>query len=94
MPAILNAANEVAVEAFLQGKIRFPEITLSVAETMTRVPNSDTIDIAAVMEADLAARVQAESIIEALVMNKQQKQGKPLPCPDLPPAHKPLKMDN
>ena len=33
MPAVLNAANEVAVEAFLQGKISFPDIVAVVAET-------------------------------------------------------------
>ena len=32
-PAVLNAANEVAVEAFLSGKIRFPSIVRIVAET-------------------------------------------------------------
>ena len=34
-PAVLNAANEVAVEAFLSGKIRFPAIVRIVAETRT-----------------------------------------------------------
>ena len=33
-PAILNAANEVAVEAFLQGKISFPDIVALVSETV------------------------------------------------------------
>jgi len=33
MPAVLNGANEVAVAAFLQGKISFPEIVSVVAET-------------------------------------------------------------
>jgi 1-deoxy-D-xylulose-5-phosphate reductoisomerase len=34
VPAILNAANEVAVEAFLQGKISFPDIVALVSETV------------------------------------------------------------
>jgi 1-deoxy-D-xylulose-5-phosphate reductoisomerase len=34
-PAVLNAANEIAVEAFLSGKIRFPAIVRIVAETRT-----------------------------------------------------------
>ena len=34
-PAVLNAANEIAVEAFLSGKIRFPSIVRIVAETRT-----------------------------------------------------------
>jgi len=34
LPAVLNAANEVAVEAFCQGKINFPQITERVAQAM------------------------------------------------------------
>ena len=34
MPAVLNAANEVAVDAFCEGRINFPQITETVARTM------------------------------------------------------------
>ena len=34
MPAVLNAANEVAVAAFLEGKISFPDIVHVVSGTM------------------------------------------------------------
>ncbi len=37
MPAVLNAANEVAVDAFLTGKISFPDIVAVVAETAAAV---------------------------------------------------------
>ena len=37
MPAVLNAANEVAVAAFLEGKISFPDIVHVVSGTMERV---------------------------------------------------------
>jgi 1-deoxy-D-xylulose-5-phosphate reductoisomerase len=37
MPAVLNAANEVAVEAFLQGKISFPDIVALVSRTADAV---------------------------------------------------------
>ena len=90
MPAILNAANEVAVAAFLDHRIRFPEIALCVAETMTRTANGPALDLAAILEADLAARVQAESIVDALTMAKHQKQGGDAACPELPPGHPPL----
>ena len=90
MPTVLNAANEVAVAAFLDHKIRFPEISLTVAETMKRLPNSEAKDIPAILDADLAARVQAESIIEALIINKKQKQGDSISSPDLPPGHHPF----
>lgn len=90
MPAILNAANEVAVSAFLAHRIRFPEIALCVAETMTRTAGGPAVDLTAILEADLAARVQAESIVESMAMAKRQKQGTATPCPDLPPGHPPL----
>jgi len=90
MPAVLNAANEVAVAAFLARKIRFPEIALAVAETMKRTSNREPTDIAAVLEADLAARVQAESVIEAIRLGTAQKRGEIPPSPELPPGHAPL----
>jgi 1-deoxy-D-xylulose-5-phosphate reductoisomerase len=46
LPAVLNAANEVAVEAFCNGKINFPQISEVVARTMDahRVTTSPTLD--------------------------------------------------
>ncbi len=46
-PAILNAANEVAVGAFLEGKISFPEIVHVVSDAVAaagRVPGPGTLD--------------------------------------------------
>jgi 1-deoxy-D-xylulose-5-phosphate reductoisomerase len=66
MPAILNAANEVAVASFLDGKIRFtaiPEIIEHCMETLA--PGAaDTID--AVLEADRRARTAANLYIAQL----------------------------
>jgi 1-deoxy-D-xylulose-5-phosphate reductoisomerase len=81
MPAVLNAANEVAVEAFLNRRIRFPEIALCVAETMQRTVNIDSPDLTVIIDADLSARIQAESIIEAFMMNFQQRRGLEIPAP-------------
>ncbi|PIP44486.1 MAG: 1-deoxy-D-xylulose-5-phosphate reductoisomerase [Deltaproteobacteria bacterium CG23_combo_of_CG06-09_8_20_14_all_60_8] len=67
-PAILNAANEVAVAAFLRNAIRFPEITRVVADTMHRLPAAPILDLGSVLDADLAARMQAESIIASLTL--------------------------
>jgi 1-deoxy-D-xylulose-5-phosphate reductoisomerase len=55
-PAILNAANEIAVEAFLQRKIGFLEIANTVAEVlgMLGTPPADTLD--EVIALDQAAR--------------------------------------
>ena len=38
------------------------------------------------VDADLAARVQAESVIEALHMKTKQRLGADVQCPDLPPG--------
>jgi len=87
LPAVFNAANEVAVEAFLEGKIRFPEITLAVAETVSRIEMRPATSLAAVFEADLAARLQAESVVEAFRLAALQKKGETIPAPSLPPDH-------
>ncbi|MEJ2032364.1 MAG: 1-deoxy-D-xylulose-5-phosphate reductoisomerase [Deltaproteobacteria bacterium] len=85
LPAVLNAANEIAVDAFLNGKIRFPEIALVAAETVSRFPWREASDLTAIMEADLAARVQAESIVESLGIKARQRRGEKDACPALPP---------
>jgi 1-deoxy-D-xylulose-5-phosphate reductoisomerase len=58
-PAILNAANEVAVAAFLQGRIRFTDIAAGCADVLAAVPQgaADTLDDA--LAADAAARSAA-----------------------------------
>ena len=62
-PVALNAANEVAVEAFLDGKIKFPEIAQVIEETLDQVPNFATAgslkSMEAVNEADRLARESA-----------------------------------
>ena len=56
LPTILNAANEVAVEAFLQEKIRFLEIPAFVEKTMSRFENKTTPTIEDLLAADRAVR--------------------------------------
>ncbi len=73
MPAVLNAANEVAVEAFLARKIRFPEISLVVAETVNRVEHQPADKITTILAVDLTARMLAESVIETLMIKTNQK---------------------
>jgi 1-deoxy-D-xylulose-5-phosphate reductoisomerase len=75
LPAVLNAANEVAVESFLNKRIRFPEIAIVVAETINHLPNKDILSVETVLDADLSARMQAESIVEAFQMHYQQRTG-------------------
>lgn len=63
MPAVLNAANEVAVAAFLEGRLRFPEISTVVAETMNRMHYIKDTDIATILEADQQARAEAAAVV-------------------------------
>jgi 1-deoxy-D-xylulose-5-phosphate reductoisomerase len=63
-PAILNAANEIAVQAFLDGRIGFRKIDQIIARVMDCLPHVEVSDIGALMEQDRAARVLASSIIE------------------------------
>jgi 1-deoxy-D-xylulose-5-phosphate reductoisomerase len=66
MPSVLNAANEVAVDAFLKGMIRFIEIPFIIRETMEdHVVMSDT-ELAAIIEADRWARRKAEKVIKEI----------------------------
>jgi 1-deoxy-D-xylulose-5-phosphate reductoisomerase len=55
-PAVYNAANEVAVEAFLGGKIPFLAIPVIVGKALDRMANFEPADLAAVLAADAEAR--------------------------------------
>ncbi len=52
MPTVLNAANEVAVERFLSGSIRFPEIWRIVENVMDSCQSVEEPDLDSIMEAD------------------------------------------
>lgn len=58
-PAMLNAANEVAVEAFLQRRIRFPDIARMIGQVLDREPVVPVDSLDAVFAADQRARVLA-----------------------------------
>jgi 1-deoxy-D-xylulose-5-phosphate reductoisomerase len=62
LPAVLNAANEVAVEAFVNHKINFPQITETVRRTMDahRVVAQPTLE--QILEADAWARHEAARV--------------------------------
>lgn len=64
-PAIMNAANEVAVAAFLAGRIRFTEIVRIVAEVCGYYGGGDdpSPDLSAILAADAWARKKAEELI-------------------------------
>jgi len=62
MPAVMNAANEVAVPAFMTGKIRFPQIWETVEKVMSRhrVVHARTLE--PIIEADRWAREEAAAL--------------------------------
>jgi 1-deoxy-D-xylulose-5-phosphate reductoisomerase len=60
----LNAADEIAVEAFLQGEITFPGIGEVVEETLGRVGTSSMHSVADVMEVDERSREVARCIVK------------------------------
>ena len=59
LPAVMNAANEVAVDAFLGGSISFPRIWGLVEEVMTSHQVVDSPSLEALLEADYEARERA-----------------------------------
>ncbi len=61
--AVLNAANEVAVEAFLSGRIPFTAIAAIVSDTLESMQVHDACSLGAVLDADGAARAQATSLL-------------------------------
>ena len=63
--AVLNAANEVAVAAFLDHRLDFPGIPVVVAETLARVAAPACTDVDAVMAVDAAARRVATAQLTA-----------------------------
>ncbi|PUA19385.1 1-deoxy-D-xylulose-5-phosphate reductoisomerase [Glaciimonas sp. PCH181] len=60
---VLNAANEVAVEAFLNGKVGFRMIDQLIARTMDKLPVSDVTDINSLLEQDQLARSAVRAFI-------------------------------
>jgi 1-deoxy-D-xylulose-5-phosphate reductoisomerase len=55
-PCAFNAANEVAVQAFLEGRIRFLDIDGAVADVLARVDGAPARDVEELVEADRKAR--------------------------------------
>ena len=62
MPAVMNAANEVAVEKFRKGEIAFPQIWAIIGKVMKQHKTEKQKDIETVLRADAWARKTAEEI--------------------------------
>jgi 1-deoxy-D-xylulose-5-phosphate reductoisomerase len=63
MPAVLNGANEVAVAAFLSGRIGFREIHRIISKTMQRHASRHAREIGEILEVDRWARIEASSLM-------------------------------
>ena len=64
-PATLNAANEIAVEAFLNKQIGFLDISKIIESTLETVPTTNLDTLASVMENDQLSRQIANSVIQS-----------------------------
>jgi len=63
-PAVLNAVNEVAVDAFLSGKLRFTAIPDVIEAVLDQADIVDHYDLEGVIEADRVARVAANTEVD------------------------------
>ena len=66
LPAVMNAANEVAVAAFLDRQLHFPQIWQIVGQVMNQHTSIAHPDLDAILQADQWARLQAREYVEAL----------------------------
>ncbi len=64
LPAVMNAANEIAVASFLDRQVRFPQIWRMVEEVMNRHTNVAHPNLDAILRADQWARAEARRLVE------------------------------
>ena len=62
-PAILNAANEIAVSAFLEQRLTFTNIAVIIEQTLEALPTSTDSSLEAILNADIMAREVAERMV-------------------------------
>jgi 1-deoxy-D-xylulose-5-phosphate reductoisomerase len=69
-PAVLNAANEEAVTAFLGGRLPFPGIAEVVAEVLRRHDPPADLSLGSVLGAERWSRDQARTLVEDLITSR------------------------
>lgn len=82
LPAVLNAANEVVVEAFLSDRIPFfsiPELVAATVDKMNFAAFSHTYD--EILAADREARLVAESLLQVYISSASSAVISPSSCP-------------
>ncbi len=65
-PAVFNAANEIAVEAFLAGQLPFLAISAVVDHSLQHIPRADSGDLDGILAADAEARRIARAALPSL----------------------------
>jgi 1-deoxy-D-xylulose-5-phosphate reductoisomerase len=63
-PVVLNAANEIAVESFLDGRVGFTAIPEIIEHTLSKIPGGSVDELEDILEIDRQARSAAELLIE------------------------------
>jgi 1-deoxy-D-xylulose-5-phosphate reductoisomerase len=71
-PAVVSAANEIAVQAFVAGELRFGDISVCIETTLARVGRYQ-LSLDAVRDADRAAREVARSFVEQRVAEPSRR---------------------
>lgn len=66
MPTVLNAANEIAVEAFLAEQVRFTDIAKIIERSMAKFKPDSAVTLEHILDADRQARDVARSVIAGL----------------------------
>jgi len=66
MPTVLNASNEIAVEAFLNEQIRFTDIPVVIEQSMAKFTATVADTLEHILEADQQARDQAQTIVASI----------------------------
>lgn len=72
MPAVLNAANEVAVEVFLAGQIPFTMIPVIIEHVMESIDRQEVTDLEDVISADLLARETARKWLDNQIQKGEE----------------------
>jgi 1-deoxy-D-xylulose-5-phosphate reductoisomerase len=66
MPTVLNAANEIAVDAFLNGKVRFTDIAIIIEKTMREFNAGSADTLETILMFDQRSRAVAENLVAEL----------------------------
>ncbi len=71
MPATLNAANEIAVDAFLNEQIGFAQIAEVIQQVLSQTSYAEVADLEAVLAADSNARQMAQQVLNDIKLYKR-----------------------